>query len=65
VLPGPVDTGLFANLPDELRAGAISGIPMGRLGLPEEVAALVVWLLSDESPYVTGGLYNVDGGELS
>jgi NAD(P)-dependent dehydrogenase (short-subunit alcohol dehydrogenase family) len=65
VVPGPVDTELFGRLPDELRAGAIAAIPQGRLGLPEEVAALTAWLLSDESPFVNGGIYAVDGGELA
>ena len=37
-------------------------IPMGRAGLPEEVAAAVVWLLSDEASYVTAALLDVGGG---
>jgi len=40
-------------------------VPLGRAGTVEEVAALAAWLLSDESPYVTGSLYAVDGGETS
>ncbi len=48
------------------RDGAIelakTGVPMGRIGQPEEVAALVVWLCSAEASYVTGALYEVGGG---
>lgn len=36
--------------------------PMGRIGAPEEVAALVVWLASDESVFVTGQCHVIDGG---
>jgi len=39
-----------------------TGVPMGRIGQPEEVAALVVWLCSAEASYVTGALYEVGGG---
>jgi NAD(P)-dependent dehydrogenase (short-subunit alcohol dehydrogenase family) len=63
VLPGPVETRLFAALPDEVRAVATAGVPLGRLGEPHEIAAIVAWLLSDECPFATGELFPVDGGE--
>lgn len=48
------------------REGAIelakTGVPMGRIGEPEEVARLVLWLCSDEASYVTGACYEVSGG---
>jgi 3alpha(or 20beta)-hydroxysteroid dehydrogenase len=65
VVPGPVDTALFARLPEDRKRGAAAALPIGRVGQPEEIAALVAWLLSDESPFVTGAVYTVDGAETS
>jgi NAD(P)-dependent dehydrogenase (short-subunit alcohol dehydrogenase family) len=42
----------------------VSGIPVGRLGRPEEVAALVSFLLSDDAGYITGATLDVNGGVL-
>jgi NAD(P)-dependent dehydrogenase (short-subunit alcohol dehydrogenase family) len=63
VLPGLIETGLHARagLPDRL-ATLAPGIPMGRGGTPEEVARVILWLLSDEASYVTGALVPVAGG---
>lgn len=63
VLPGLIETGLHARagLPDRL-ATLAPGIPMGRAGTPEEVARVILWLLSDEASYVTGALVPVAGG---
>jgi NAD(P)-dependent dehydrogenase (short-subunit alcohol dehydrogenase family) len=65
VVPGPVQTALFGRLPDEVRSGAESRLPQGRLGQPEEIAALVAFLISDEAPFITGSIYPIDGGELA
>ena len=46
----------------QARANAISEIPWGRFGKPEEVAGVAVFLASDEAEYVTGSTYYVDGG---
>ena len=63
VRPGIVQTGIHASggQPDRVERMR-DRIPMGRAGLPEEVAAAVVWLLSDEASYVTAALLDVGGG---
>lgn len=60
--PAYIDTPLLAGLPEEFRAALIQRHPLGRLGLPEEVAHLVCFLLSQEASFITGGYYLIDGG---
>jgi 3-oxoacyl-[acyl-carrier protein] reductase len=60
ISPGFIETDMTAVLSDELRDGL--GIPMGRLGRPEEVAAVALFLLSPASAYITGQVLHVDGG---
>jgi 3-oxoacyl-[acyl-carrier protein] reductase len=62
VAPGFVPTVLTNVLPDDLKAKAIAAIPLARVGSPEEIAAAVVYLASDEAAYVTGHVLTVDGG---
>ena len=63
VRPGIIDTELHASSgqPDRARSLA-SSIPLGRGGRADEVAALVLWLVSEEASYVTGSLVNCSGG---
>lgn len=60
--PGPTDTAMMALIPDEIRDGVVSQIPLARMGRVEEVAAAAWFLLSDEASFVTGAELYVDGG---
>jgi 3-oxoacyl-[acyl-carrier protein] reductase len=67
VMPGFTDTRANARIlqDTDLLASVTSGIPMNRPGLPEEVAAVMVWVASDEASYVTGAIFAVDGGQTA
>ena len=56
---------LFRNEEKEMRRNLIRGIPAGRYGTPEEMAAMVSFLASDDAAYVTGHTFPVDGGLLA
>jgi NAD(P)-dependent dehydrogenase (short-subunit alcohol dehydrogenase family) len=62
VAPGPIETPLLAKTAGGDPHVYARVVPMGRIGRPEEVAAAVVWLLSDAASYVTGHTLPVDGG---
>jgi NAD(P)-dependent dehydrogenase (short-subunit alcohol dehydrogenase family) len=63
--PGYIDTPLLESLSADARAALVELHPIGRLGLAEEVAELVVWLSSDRASFVSGAYYPVDGGYLA
>lgn len=64
VCPGPTDTPMFSRSTGPARREALerADVPMGRIGKPAEVAAVIVHLLSDDASFVTGAVTAVDGG---
>ena len=62
--PGYIETPLISSLPKEAVDSMIELTPMGRLGTVDEIADLVLFLLSDRSPFITGAQYAIDGGYL-
>jgi len=65
VAPGPIDTGMltrFTGTPEN-KAALVTTVPMDRLGRPEEVANAIVFIASDEASFITGHVFNVDGGK--
>ena len=62
ISPGTIDTAIFDGAPQEMKDGFVSIIPMGRMGKPREIAAVALFLASDESSFITGIELFVDGG---
>lgn len=62
IAPGVMDTDLMRNLPPDRVKAICDSIPLKRLGKPEEVAALVAFLASDECSYCTGATFDINGG---
>lgn len=62
VSPGFIETEMVGQIPKAALDAVIDKIPQRRLGRPEEVARVVQFLLEDESSYITGAVYNVNGG---
>jgi NAD(P)-dependent dehydrogenase (short-subunit alcohol dehydrogenase family) len=67
VAPGPTDTGMltrFTGTPEN-KAALVTTVPLGRLGLSDEVANAIVFIASNEASYITGHVFNVDGGKTN
>jgi NAD(P)-dependent dehydrogenase (short-subunit alcohol dehydrogenase family) len=65
IAPGPIDTGMltrFTGTPEN-KAALVTTVPMERLGHPEEIANAIVFIASDEASFITGQVFNVDGGK--
>ena len=67
IAPGAIDTPMIsaAQMPEEAMKAMMAGIPIGRIGKAEEVSNMVLFLASEESSYVTGATFYVDGGWLA
>jgi NAD(P)-dependent dehydrogenase (short-subunit alcohol dehydrogenase family) len=62
VLPGMIATPKVLAMPDAVRERVLAALPMGRMGTPEEVAALVAFLVSEDAGYITAQDIGIDGG---
>ncbi len=62
VAPGFIATSMTDVIPEKIKEGMIHSIPLGRMGLAEDVANAVCFLASDEASYITGQVLKVDGG---
>lgn len=62
IAPGFIDTEMTGKLPGNIREQAVNAVPFKRMGRPEEVASLAVFLASEDASYITGEVIKVDGG---
>ena len=62
VAPGFIATELVRSMPEKVIQSMVSHTPLGRMGSPEEVAEVYVWLASDAASFITGAVLSVDGG---
>ena len=63
VSPGVIDTDTHSNISNERRQHLNNSIALKRMGQPEEVAQLILWLLSDKASYITGSILPITGGK--
>jgi NAD(P)-dependent dehydrogenase (short-subunit alcohol dehydrogenase family) len=65
IAPGPIETGMLNRFTgtDERKAGLVAGVPLKRVGRPEEIAQTIVFVASDKASYITGASIAVDGGK--
>ena len=64
ICPGPIDTELFRNIPEEWRKRKLAELPIGRAGTVDEIAPTAVLLASDEGSYYVGATLNPNGGDV-
>jgi 3-oxoacyl-[acyl-carrier protein] reductase len=65
ITPAAVETALFAQMSEESQKASRSRIPLGRLGQPQEVAAMIAWLASEECSFSTGAVFDLSGGKAT
>ncbi|MGB3303925.1 SDR family oxidoreductase [Gordonia sp. (in: high G+C Gram-positive bacteria)] len=65
IAPGPINTeATLTSTPQEIVNDMVSKLPMGRVGTPDDLVGMCLFLLSDEASWVTGQIFNVDGGQV-
>lgn len=64
VAPGLVDTDMTKSLKNDVKQRLLSNIPLGRIGTPEDVAKVVIFLCSDQGSYISGQVIGVDGAQV-
>ena len=64
IAPGPIDTGMLSRFTgtDEAKASLAAGVPLKRVGHPDEIAAAIIFVSSDQASFITGASIAVDGG---
>ncbi|MFJ5791362.1 3-oxoacyl-[acyl-carrier-protein] reductase [Lysinibacillus sp. NPDC097162] len=62
IAPGFIETEMTEQLPEDLKQGMLTQIPLAKLGQPEDIAKAVVFLASDDANYMTGQTLHIDGG---
>ncbi len=66
VAPGPIDTEMLNRLWNpEKKNALIAGVPLKRMGRPEEVAEIILFLASEKAPFITGQIIGIDGGKMA
>lgn len=63
IAPGYIDTEMVAAVPENILKKIVDGIPVGRLGKPEEIARAILFLVSDDAGFITGSTLSVNGGQ--
>jgi len=65
IAPGPIDTEANrTTTPQEMVADIVKGIPLSRMGEPDDLVGMCLFLLSDQAKWITGQIFNVDGGQI-
>ena len=65
IAPGPIDTEANrTTTPQEMVADIVKAIPLSRMGQPDDLVGMCLFLLSDEARWITGQIFNVDGGQI-
>ena len=65
VVPGYVDTPILSQVPNDMKQAMASQMPIGRLGKDNEIANLIIYLLSEKASFITGAVVPIDGGYTS